>query len=286
VTGKPRGASGKAPLSPHDETHVAWDANAAYWDQRMGEGNAFVEQLIWPVARPLLDLRPGVRVLDVACGNGLYARRLAAAGAEVVACDFSAPMIARAQARGMPPYGSIDYRLLDATDRTALLGLGRGGFDVVICMMALFDMSDIDPLMQAVPELLVPGGRFVFSIMHPAFNSMFTVPMAEEEDREGELVTTFAVKVRGYLTSKVARGLALRDQPVPQVYFHRPLHTVLGAGFSAGMMLDALEEPAFSAGSPQGPYPLGWGSNFHDIPPVLVGRFRTGPGGEPVGRHD
>ena len=71
-------------------------------------------------------LRAGERVLDVACGNGLYARRLAALGAEVVATDFAAEMIAHAQARPSPAVGKITYAVLDATDESALVALGRG----------------------------------------------------------------------------------------------------------------------------------------------------------------
>jgi cyclopropane fatty-acyl-phospholipid synthase-like methyltransferase len=37
----------------------------------------------------LLALQPGERVLDVACGNGVMARRLALLGGRVTAVDFS-----------------------------------------------------------------------------------------------------------------------------------------------------------------------------------------------------
>jgi 2-polyprenyl-3-methyl-5-hydroxy-6-metoxy-1,4-benzoquinol methylase len=60
------------------EARHAWNQNAAFWDARMGEGNDFVEVLIWPVSEMLLALHPGERVLDVACGNGLTSRRMAA----------------------------------------------------------------------------------------------------------------------------------------------------------------------------------------------------------------
>jgi hypothetical protein len=32
----------------HEETREAWEQNAAFWDERIGEGNDFVELLIWP----------------------------------------------------------------------------------------------------------------------------------------------------------------------------------------------------------------------------------------------
>ena len=110
--------------------------------------------------------------------------------------------------------------------------------------------------------------------MHPCFNSVHTTLMGEQEDRQGNVVTTYSVKISGYMTSSVARGAALRGQPVPHVYFHRPLHEVLGAGFSAGFVLDALEERGFPPDHPPGRNAISWGRNFSEIPPALVARLR------------
>ena len=260
----------------HRETRQAWNENAAYWDERMGEGNDFVEVLIWPATQRLLDPRPGERVLDVACGNGLYARRLAAVGVEVVAFDFAPDMVARAAARTTEHAARIAYHVIDATDEEALLALGEGSFDAAMCNMALFDMAEIDPLMRALARLLRPGGRFVFSVMHPCFNNPHTAFVAEATDREGEVVTSYALKVFEYIHSTVARGAAIRGQPRPQVYFHRPLEALLGACFAVGFVLDGLEERAFPPDHPPGSNPLSWGPNFSNVPPVLVARVRRG----------
>jgi 2-polyprenyl-3-methyl-5-hydroxy-6-metoxy-1,4-benzoquinol methylase len=258
----------------HEETRGAWDANAAFWDERMGEGNDFVQVLVWPATRRLLGLQPGERILDVACGNGLTSRRLAALGAEVVAFDFAAEMIARAQERTVEHASRITYLVLDATDEAALLALGEGRFDVALCQMALFDMAEIDPLMHALARLLRPRGRFVFSVIHPCFNNPHITPTAELQEDEGALRTLYAVKVFGYITPTIARGVAIAGQPRLQVYFHRPLEVLLGAAFDAGFVLDGLEERTFPPDHASGRSPLAWGGNFSEIPPVLVARVR------------
>lgn len=266
-------------VQAHEETHEAWERNAAYWDERMGEGNDFVDLLIWPATRRLLTLAPGEWVLDAACGNGLYARRLAALGAEVVAFDFSTALIERARSRASTvPDAERDrvrYLVLDATDETALLSLGEHAFDAAVCQMALFDMAEIRPLARALTRLLKPGGRFIFSVMHPCFNNPASSHVAEQVDQEGEIVTTYAVKIFDYLSSALHRGAAIRGQPQPQVYFHRPLQVLLGAFFDAGFAMDALEEPAFSPNVPSGRKGLSWGGNFSEIPPVLLARMRA-----------
>ena len=257
----------------NEENRDAWNQNAAFWDERMGEGNDFVEVLIWPATERLLELRPGERVLDIACGNGLYSRRMAAMGAEVVAFDFAEEMIAHAVKRTTKYAERIEYLVLDATDEAALLALGERQFDAAVCNMALFDMAQIKPLMRALVRLLCPGGRFVFSVLHPCFNNPHMAHIAEMEDREGDIVTVYSVKVFGYISSTVAHGLALRNQPKPQLYFHRPLQLLLGSGFEVGFVLDSLREPAFPAAHLGKVNPLSWGAKS-EIPPVLVARMR------------
>jgi 2-polyprenyl-3-methyl-5-hydroxy-6-metoxy-1,4-benzoquinol methylase len=162
----------------NEQTRDAWNRNAAFWDERMGEGNDFVEVLIWPTSLRFLEPKAGQRILDIACGNGLYARRLAAMGAQVVAFDFSEALITLARQRTTEHSDKIDYLVLDATDEAGLLKLGAERFDSAICHMALFDIADIKPLLRVLPRLLRAGGRFVFSIVHPCFNNPHTVHVA------------------------------------------------------------------------------------------------------------
>jgi ubiquinone/menaquinone biosynthesis C-methylase UbiE len=260
----------------NSETRVAWDANAAFWDEKMGEGNDFVNLLQWPAVLRLLDPQPGQHILDIATGNGLAARRLAALGAHVTAFDFSSALInlARAHAADSAP---VTYHILDATDEQALLSLGAHIFDSALCNMGLFDMADIQPLFHTLPKMLKPGGIFVFTLTHPAFNNASCVHVAEETDDEGEIKTVYSVKISRYMTPHQRHGLAIRGQPEPQLYFERPLQFYFNLGFQNGFVLDGFEERAFPPGASQ-KNPLSWGGNYSELPPVLVARMKLNAG--------
>ena len=258
---------------PNQFSREAWDANAEVWDARMGdEGNDFFNVLCWPVIASFLEAQPGQHILDIACGNGLTSRKLAELGATVTAFDFSTELIKLANSRPNPD-SRITYHVIDATDESALLALGEHTFDSALCNMALFDMADIEPLFRALPKLLKPDGVFVFSLTHPAFNNASSMHVAEEIDYEGEIKTLYSVKISRYITPYQAKGLALRNQPKPQMYFERPLQYYLNLGFQNGFVLDGFAERAFPPEHPQ-TFPLGWGGNFSEIPPVLIARLR------------
>ena len=228
--------------------------------------------LCWPALLSLLDPKPGCHYLDIACGNGLTSRRLAALGAQVTAFDFSASLVEKAKARSTNLQSLLSYHVIDATDEQRLLSLGENTFDAALSNMALFDIADLEPLFRTLLKLLKPGGSFVFSIMHPAFNNPSSMHVVEEVDDEGEIRTLYSVKISRYINPYHAKGLALRNQVKPQMYFGRPLQYYLNLGFQNGFILDGFEERAFPPGHPQ-TSPLGWGGKFSEIPPVLVARF-------------
>ncbi len=81
------------PEEANEKARRIWDANAAFWNQRMDEGNDFVNYLIWPATERLLDLKAGEEVLDIACDNGFSARKMAGIDVKVTAFDFSGAMV-------------------------------------------------------------------------------------------------------------------------------------------------------------------------------------------------
>jgi 2-polyprenyl-3-methyl-5-hydroxy-6-metoxy-1,4-benzoquinol methylase len=256
----------------NDDVRAIWDANADFWNARMGEGNDFHLELIAPAQERLLAVQPGETILDIACGNGQFARRLTDLGARVVAADVSPRMIEIAKAHRAAATDRIEYRVIDATDRDALGALGDRRFDAAVCTMAMMDMASIEPLAAALARLLRPSGRFVFSVVHPCFNSGRVSLVAEEAaDESGRLVRRYSVKMSEYIHPRPTKGLAMRGQPVPQYYFDRPISALLDVCFKAGFVLDGLEEPTFTASAGDGR--PNW-ANITEIPPALVARMR------------
>lgn len=254
------------------ESRTIWDTNAEAWDARMSAGGGWQSVLIAPTVEKMLNIQPGERVLDLACGNGIFSRRLAELGATVIASDFSPKLIELAKQRTTEHTDRISYSVADATNEAQLLALAGPAaqpFDAGVCNMAVMDMPEVEPLFRAVRQLLKPNGRFVFSVMHPCFNGLAMSMHAELPDYADK--PTYAIKVSRYLSSEVTQGLAINTQPMQQYYWHRPLHQLLNAAFVSGLVMDRLEEPP----SPKPDGTVGafnWAN--YDMPPILFVRLR------------
>jgi 2-polyprenyl-3-methyl-5-hydroxy-6-metoxy-1,4-benzoquinol methylase len=255
-----------------DENRRIWDANARWWDDRIGDGNDFQLLLIEPATERLLAVRAGDTILDAACGAGRFARRMAELGARVVAFDSSAQFIARARER-TPTDASIEYHVLDAANAQALLSVGSQRFNKAVCTMAIMDMPEIRPLFAALSRMLTPGGVFVFSVTHPCFHSAAIQRFAEiYEEHAGQHVVRSGVKVSSYLSPFAKKTEGIVGQPEPQWFFHRPISVLFRFGFEAGFVVDQIEEPGLPEPGTTKPG-VRW-SDMPDIPPIMVVRMK------------
>ncbi|HEX8913508.1 MAG TPA: class I SAM-dependent methyltransferase [Humisphaera sp.] len=258
---------------PPARPHEIWDRIAPWWAEAIGEGNDFQLRLIMPTTDRLLEPRPGLRVLDVCCGNGNYARRLGRAGCRVLAVDASENFLADARRRTTAADGDVAYARCDATDEAALLALGEAGsFDAVVCSMAVMDLPTVAPLFRAARRLLGPAGRFVYSVSHPCFNSNGSRMTAELVNEGGRTAQVFGVHITRYLRETTDLASGILNQPEPHYTFHRPIHVLVREAVSAGLSIDAMEEPAFPPES-GAKSAFSWAKR-PDVPPALVVRMR------------
>lgn len=249
-----------------EESKNRWQANADYWDETMGvNSNQFHREIVRPSTEELLAVKIGERVLDIACGNGNFSKRLVELGAKVTAY-YSAKMIENAKKRCAHCIDEIDFRVLDATDYSQLMGLmDCGPFDKAVANMALMDIADIDPLFRAVNALLIPGGRFVFSCSHPCFQTPGVRKIVETEEGKQGFTTRNGLQLFQYMTPKSYEGIALVNQPTPHIYYHRSLSLLLGTAFAAGFSIDGFAEPGFTEGKMV---------TWSEFPPIIIVALR------------
>jgi SAM-dependent methyltransferase len=110
----------------------------------------------------LLDLRPGMRVLDVPCGHGRIAGRLARAGCEVVGIDYTPKFIELARARH--PQATFTIRDMRELDYDA-------EFDAVVnwyTSFGYFDPDTNDAVLASFARALKRGGGLVLELHNPA----------------------------------------------------------------------------------------------------------------------
>jgi SAM-dependent methyltransferase len=110
----------------------------------------------------LLDVRPGMRVLETACGTGLVTERLVARLAgdgHLVATDLNEPMLAHAATKGLPG-DHLEWRQADATK----LPFADGSFDAIVCQFGMMFFPDKALGMHEAFRVLKPGGRLHISV--------------------------------------------------------------------------------------------------------------------------
>lgn len=132
----------------------------------------------------------GKKVLDLACGEGWFARWCVSRGAiEVDACDISINMLRKAESRTTTAKSQADKlsapaavvkaaREMDNICTEGFINYSRvdmeelqlqtvSSYDLVFCGLALHYVVNISNVIQQVHTSLAPGGLFVFSIEHP-----------------------------------------------------------------------------------------------------------------------
>lgn len=236
-----------------------WEEMADSWDAAQGdEGDLWHRTLIDPTFLEVVGDVSNQRVLDLGCGNGYIARKLALQGAQVSGIDASAPMIAHARRRETEAPSGIEYHVADAAQ---LDRWQDASFDAVIANMSLMDIENAEGAIQEVGRLLRTRGRFVASLSHPCFElgnrSAWDVERVVEPTT---IRTTIWRKVSRYREPFHDRVPWVGpDYPFQTVYYHRPLSWYFRTMHGAGLVVSRLEEPAptkefVESESPQGPW--------------------------------
>lgn len=110
-----------------------------------------------------LELEPGDRVLDVACGTGNLAIPAARAGGIVIGVDIAQNLLEQARARAEAEGLTIQFDEGDAED----LPYGEGAFDVVVSMFGAMFAPRPELVAAELVRVCRPGGRIAMANWTP-----------------------------------------------------------------------------------------------------------------------
>jgi SAM-dependent methyltransferase len=128
-----------------------------FYADQIAAGSDADAELVWR----LLDLRPGMRVLDVPCGEGRISGRLAGMGCEVVGVDYTEAWIELARKQ----YPEVTFEVADMRSLSYVQE-----FDAVVnwfTSFGYFDPQTNDDVLARLARALRPGGRLLLELHNP-----------------------------------------------------------------------------------------------------------------------
>ena len=183
------------------------------WDPNTYAKNArFVSELGSPVLE-LLSPRPGERILDLGCGDGVRTKKLADLGCEVVGVDSSAPQVEAARRLG------LEAHVINGEELPYL-----EEFDAVFSNAVLHWVKRADAMIEGVYRSLRSGGRFVAECGGHGCVNKIRIALVQALNRrsvDGESRVPWYFPTPGDYTTRLERAgfrvnsIALIPRPTP-----------------------------------------------------------------------
>ena len=203
-----------------------YDPIAAWYDEAIRRGGS-IHDLVLPALLELIGNTRGRKICDLACGQGVLARRLAEQGAKVVGVDLSLELLKIAQREEQSNPSGITYFQDDAQH---LHSFADATFDGVVCNLALMDIANLPSAAYAIRRILRPGGWFVFAIIHPC---------APVSSPEGTLLHAFHDYFQEVFWCS-SNPSSVRGRVGA---YHRTLSTYLNSFLNTDLVLERVMEP-------------------------------------------
>jgi 2-polyprenyl-3-methyl-5-hydroxy-6-metoxy-1,4-benzoquinol methylase len=146
-----------------------------------GFSDAAPRQVSGYITAPVLELsgplQPGIRVLDVGCGNGWMSAVFAERGCTVIGIDPSEQGVALAR----KAHPSVRFEVGEANERL-LETLGEEPFDLVVSTEVVEHLYAPAPYAVGAFQALRPGGRFVCTTPYHGYIKNLCLALAGKHD--------------------------------------------------------------------------------------------------------
>jgi ubiquinone/menaquinone biosynthesis C-methylase UbiE len=220
----------------------------AYWNSRASLGQSAGTQDLILKELELKTIaefvRPGMKILDAGCGNGVAAIELARRfPVDVTGVDYAAEMVkAAAQTAATAALlGTIQFQEGDLTNISSL----PGGFDFVYTERAIINLPDWETQRKAITELtglLRPGG--VYAMLENSQDGLDEINVLRQHVG---LVPVVAPWHNRYLKDSELRGLSIPGATLEKVIFYSSTYYFLSRVVNASLAAREGKEPEYDS---------------------------------------
>jgi ubiquinone/menaquinone biosynthesis C-methylase UbiE len=215
-----------------EESIRRWNQFAdTYASQHFENGDLHKEVFLNSILFELMGELKGKRVLDAGCGEGYLSRLMAKRGAQVTAVDYAPRMLEIARER--TPDGLDIYYHNGNLEQLDLFN--DGIFGLVVSNMVFQDLGDFESALKEIYRVIVPGGSFVMSILHPCF---VTPKSGWEKNDRGEKIHWNVD--RYFYEGAYEQKLGNEEK---MILFHRTLTTYINTMVKTGFAIESIVEP-------------------------------------------
>lgn len=231
---------------------TSWNVVADWYDELLeGSPDSFQAKVILPNLLRILNIKkgdlPGMKIIDIACGQGYFARAFAQAGAKVVGADISKEFIAVARNRSVE---NNDFYVAEADKLTFAKD---GSFDIAVIVLALQNIENLAGVLSECSRVLKQKGRLIIVLNHPTFR----IPQRSSWDWDPKRGKQYR-RIDSYLKEckisiDMTPGEKDKSKKKTTLSFHRPLQSYFKFLNKAGFAVAGLEEWVSHKKSQKGP---------------------------------
>ncbi len=240
---------------------TSWGGVAGWYDTLLEKGDdTYQTKVILPNLIRAMAIHKGVRVLDLACGQGFFTRAFHLEGAEVAGVDISSELIGLAQKQSSK---EIKYFVRSADD----LGVFTDGyFEKITIVLSVQNIEAPHKVFKECARILKPGGKLFIVLNHPSFRVL-----KESSWEYDEVTKTQYRRIDRYMSEAKMEIDMNPSHPntTTTISFHRPLQYYFKTLSNAGFSVARLEEWLSHRDSEDGPRKLAEDRARMEIPLFL-----------------
>ena len=231
---------------------TSWGEVAEWYNDLLENSeDSYQKNVILPNLIRLVDPRPDMTILDLACGQGFFSFASAQAGAKVIGCDISKELIGLAKDKAIKEKnGNVEF-YVTPSDKVAFIQ--DKTVDLITIVLAIQNIENIVGTFAECSRVLKPNGKLILILNHPSFR----IPQRSSWQWDEKDNKQYR-RIDGYMSEQsfnidMTPGEKDESKKKFTISFHRPLQQYVKALAKSDFSIKRLEEWISHKKSQDGP---------------------------------